>query len=197
MDQFWIKKDITNKYYRPEIPEDVKYRKIQKLTYENKLKQLLQDDCCLCFHGTTIWNAKSILESGEITARIDREGEGEGVLNTPGKIYVSTINNLWFTVNHHADLGNYKYPAGCVFVIKPTSEEEYNSAKESNLISNVDFKKFPNILKAIITTPENIDKVKSWLQSSGIDVNPDIVKDYNDSIDYLSKINCGLEEKIL
>ena len=34
MDQFWIKKDKTNSFLRPEISEDIKYRKIQRLKYK-------------------------------------------------------------------------------------------------------------------------------------------------------------------
>lgn len=187
MDQYWIKKDKTNSFCRPEISEDIKYRKIQRLKYEDELKKVLPSECNFCFHGTTIWNTKSILESGEITARIDRDGEGDDVLNTPGKIYVSTLNNIWFTVKYHADLGNYKYPAGCIFVITPQNAEEFKSARQSNLIENVDFKKQPERLKCIITTPENMDRVKEWIKSSNLKLNPNIVVDYNESINWLLK----------
>lgn len=182
MDQFWIKKDPTHSFCRPEIAEDVKYRKIKKVTFEDELKKVLSKDCNFCFHGTTIWNTKSIIDSGEISAQIDREGLGEETLNTPGQIYVSTLNNLWFTVKHYADLGNYKYPAGCIFVISPQSEEEFKSAKEHNLIANVNIKEQSDRIKAIITTPENITRVQNWINESKLHLNRDIVVDYEQAI---------------
>lgn len=188
MDQFWIKKDPTNSFCRPEMTEDVKYRKIQKVTFEDKLKRSLPQDCDFCFHGTTIWNTKSIIDSGEISAQIDREGQSEEVLNTPGQIYVSTINNLWFTVKHYADLSNYKYPAGCIFVISPKTQEEYNSAREHNLIANVSLKNEPQRIKAIITTPENISRVQNWIESRKLNISSNIVIDYNQSIEVLKKV---------
>ncbi|MBQ8615322.1 MAG: hypothetical protein IJ415_02010 [Clostridia bacterium] len=182
MDQFNIKRDKTNKFLRSINKEDVKYRKIKRMTFEKELKMVLGDECLFCFHGTPIWNAQKILQSGNISAEIDRFGAGEDILNMPGQISVSTINNLWFTVQHHADLLNFKYPAGCIFVILPKNEEEIKSSREKNIIANVDFKQNPERLKAIITTPENVEKVKFWIKEYGLNVKTNIVVDYDEFI---------------
>jgi len=171
------KDDLTFK--RPRNMEDVKYRKIVQVTFEKQLKEIVGEDCNLCFHGTPIWNAKEIIDSGKITAMIDRVGDGEYILPMPGQISVSTINNLWFTIKYHADLFNYNYPAGCIFVIKPKNKNEIKSSKENNAISNIYFDKEPERLVAIITTPENIELVKSWISKSNLKISPDIVVDYN------------------
>ncbi|MBQ7798621.1 MAG: hypothetical protein IJ371_05810, partial [Clostridia bacterium] len=134
-----------------------------------------------------IWNAKEILQSGNISALIDRIGEGENVLPMPGQICVLTMNNLWFTIKYHADLYNYNYPAGCIFVIKPKDKKEIKSSREENTISNIYFDREPERLKAIITTSENIGRVKTWIKESKLNINANIVVDYNEFLIQVSK----------
>ncbi len=177
-DGYGFKKN-DEKFKRKRNAEDIRYRKIQLVNFEKKLKQIMPKDCELCFHGTPIWNAEEIIKSGNISALIDRIGASNHVLNSPGKISVSTINNLWFTIKHHADLYNYDYPAGCIFVITPDNEKEIKSAHEKNEINNVYFDKQPQRLKAIITTPENVVLVKSWINQSKLKIDDNIVVDYN------------------
>lgn len=196
MDQFRIKYDSSQEFLRSEIPEDIKYRKIKKMTFEDELKKVLPKDSNLCFHGTTIWNTRDILESGTITSRMDREGYDFEQVNIPNQISVTTINNLWFTVKQFADLSNYKYPAGSIFVISPKDEREYLSARDNNLIDNVDFLYSPDRLKAIITTPENVLRIQSWLEKSKINVNSNIVVDYDQAISLLSGIARSNDELI-
>ncbi|MFQ6724456.1 MAG: hypothetical protein ACLRFE_03920 [Clostridia bacterium] len=157
--------------------QDVAYRKKVKLTFEKRLKDILPQNYNLCFHGTPIWNCKQILKSGNISSLADRVGERENILPIHNKIYVSTINNLWFTIRYHADLSNYNYPAGCIFVIEP-KDDEIKSSKHQNIINNIYFDKEPKRLKNIITTPENIDLVKSWVMESGLKINDSIVVNY-------------------
>lgn len=186
-DKYGNKVDDKN-FKRPSNKEDIKYRKTILLTFEKRLKQELSEDCTLCFHGTPIWNAKQIIESGNISALIDREGCGENVLPMPGQISVSTINNIWFTIKYHADLYNYNYPAGCVFVIEPKNEEEITSSREHNVIRNIYFDKEPERLKAIITTHENVEVVKAWVKASGFNICSDIVVDYDEFILFAQNI---------
>ena len=115
-DEYGNKKDDVS-FKRPANKEDIKYRKTVQVTFEKRLKEIVGKDFELCFHGTPIWNAIEIVKSGNITALIDRVGAGEYVIPNPGKISVSTINNIWFTLKYHTDLYNYNYPAGCIFVI--------------------------------------------------------------------------------
>ncbi|MBQ8522418.1 MAG: hypothetical protein IJ458_01995 [Clostridia bacterium] len=180
-DKYGFKKDDIS-FKRLASKDDIKYRKIVQVTFEKRLKEVLEKDCTLCFHGTPIWNAKEIIKSGNITSLIDRIGPKENVIPNPGKISVSTINNLWFTIKYHADLFNYDYPAGCVFVIQPKDEDEIKSSRENNEINNIYFDKQPERLKAIITTPENINLVRSWIDESNLKINNQIVVDYDEFI---------------
>lgn len=189
MDQFRIKKDKNNEFLRPVMIDDIRYRRIKRVQFEDQLKNALPRDCDLCFHGTTIWNTRDIIKSGIISARIDREGYDFDQVNIPNQISVTTINNVWFTIKQFADLDNYKYPAGCIFVISPLNLEEIISSRDKSLIGNVDFRSRPDRIKAIITTPENIERVREWIRTSDISLDPKIVVDYDESIDYLKNIN--------
>ena len=177
MDQFNIKKP-EKEFFRPRTSDDSKYRRIQKATFSEKLQNILPKTSTLCFHATTIWNTKNILESGYISAAADR---GKNIIDTnscAGKISVTTIDSLWFSVKQFADLSNFDYPAGCIFVLTPKDKEEFLAAKSQHLISNVYFDKESHRLQNIITTPENIERVRKWVQASPLNLNPDIVVDY-------------------
>lgn len=196
MSQFRIKKDYTNSFQRPVNKDDLKYRRVQLATFESRLKDALPESCILCFHGTTIWNTQQILKSGIISAQIDREGAGEDVLDMPGKISVSTLHNVWFTIKEFADLTNYKYPAGCIFVIAPKNDDEIKTSQNNNYISNVDFKCEPERLKAIITTPENINNVSQWVADSNLNIKPSIVIDYDNFINQVKEYYPNFQNSI-
>ena len=180
-DEYGFKKNDIS-YKRPINKQDVRYRKIVQVTFEKRLKEVIPDDCTLCFHGTPIWNAKEIIQSGNISALVDRVGQGDNIIPNPGKISVSTIHNVWFTIKNHADLWNYEYPAGCIFVVKPRDKEEIRSSTEENIINNIYFTQDPERLTAIITTPENIELVKKWLEESSLKINSNIVVDYDEFV---------------
>ncbi len=190
MDQFNIKKDLSFK--RPWNHEDVKYRKIQSLKFEDNLKKELDETSEFCFHGTPIWNTEKIIKSKNISAEADRLGKTPEGLDISGYIYVSTMKNLWFTIKNHSDLLNFDYPAGCIFVIKPKNKTDIQTARTKNIIKNVDFNKSPEILKAIITTPENIDRVKNWIIESEIKVQADIVMNFEEFLNFAKVKNKDL-----
>ena len=128
------------------------------------------------------------MKSKNISAEVDRVGKKEDGLDISGYIYVSTMKNLWFTVKNHSDLLNFDYPAGCIFVIKPKDKIDIKTAETNNIIKNIDFATDPERLKAIITTPENIERVKTWVKESGIQIEEDIVMDYEDFINYVKNL---------
>ena len=103
MDQFWIKKDPTNSFRRPENPEDIRYRKIKRMTFEDELKSALPKSCDLCFHGTTIWNTKAIIESGEIKNFFDNLGE----INT----FTEAVSKGEIAFNEHLQKCGFTYSA--------------------------------------------------------------------------------------
>lgn len=172
-DKYGIKVN-DNTFKRTPIKDEIRYRKIKRLTFEKDLQQVLPSDCELCFHGTPIWNTQKILQSGNISSMADKPSKDED------KIYVTTIEKVWFTIRHFADLGNYAYPAGCIFVLTPKDEEEIKSSREQNKINSVNFECECDRLKAIITTPENLKLVKQWVKQSGLNIDESIVVDYDE-----------------
>lgn len=187
MDQFEIKKDPTNAFRHEPTKEDAKYRRVQKASFAEKIEKLLPKNYPLLFHGTTIWNAKEILSSANISAEIDRKDKSEDVLDMSGKISVTTVESLWWTVKEFADLANFNYPAGCIFVLLAKDKEEFEMAVSTKSIQNVDFGAEPERLKNIITTPENVSRVKEWLSQSDIVVESDIVVDYDEFLSIAQK----------
>lgn len=175
MNQFLIKKDPSGRFRRDKFNEDIKYRKKVRMVIDMEFQEALGSDCKFLFHGTPIWNAESIIATGEIRS-FDESGE----------IYVSTISNVWFTTKHHADLLNYDFPAGCIFVIEPQTQSEFEHAKQYNQIQPVDFNKTPDRLRAVITTPENISRVNGWLKSSPAKIANVPVVDYFSACEVLS-----------
>lgn len=178
MNQFLIKKDPSGRFRRDRFNEDIKYRKKVRMVIDMEFQEALGSDCKFLFHGTPIWNAESIIATGEIRS-----------FDESGKIYVSTIFNVWFTTKHHADLLNFDYPAGCIFVLTPKSDLEFKCAMDYNQIEPVDFICDPTRLRAIITTPENIDRVTGWMNLSPAKFSGVNVVDYFSALEMLPDEN--------
>lgn len=157
------------------------------MTYEDELKKILPSSCDYFFHGTTIWNAIEILKTNQITAEIDRDKNANEPLNMSGFINVTTLDNVWFTIKQFADLSNYNYPAGCIFVLSPTSEKEFLLAKKSNKINNI-HNLYPNRLIAIISTAESCKILKDAVHNLKIDIDHQKFKTYEDFLEE-NKIN--------
>ena len=163
--QLW--QDKAN-FIRPEDPQDVMYRCRQYKEFSKLAKEVVPLDLHLCFHGCPITAAKHILEDGALLSSVDRVGfstsqDGED------QISVTTINDVIITVQDYCSLMEYELPAGCIFAILPKDENEISTSKNSLLIGNVSFKEHPERLYAIITTPENIERVTEWAKKSGVD----------------------------
>ena len=176
---------IENIYFlRPSNIEDMKYRDRQYKDFPNQIKENLPDDLHLCFHGCPINTAKHIIEDGEISSSVDRLGT-ETSYDESDQISVTTKNTIETTVQGYSGLTGGEYPAGCIFVITPKDESEIASSESSMIIENVDFKKEPDRLYSIITTPENIERVSEWAKQAGIDISK--IHDYDDFIQMFSK----------
>lgn len=125
----------------------------------------------LCFHGTTIFGAKNILLSNTISSGADRLGrstsfDGPGEISVTNKDTVETSVGIYMRLND-----NYCYPAGCLFVIKAKDKDEYDKMPSKWTIKNVDFRKNPERLVSVITTPENLETVRTWAKDGNIDIN--------------------------
>jgi len=161
-----IKDQLT--FLRPANEEDMRYRLRQYDEFHKIMKECIPEDLPLRFHGCKIYTAKYIIESGEISSSVDRLGI-ETSYDITGQISVTTKDTLQTTVQGYAGLnGTYELPGGCIFVLYPKDEFDAESGK-SMLMENVNIRKEPNRLFAIITTPENIEIVKNWCQEYDID----------------------------
>ena len=122
------------------------------------------------FFGTDIFGAKHILESGQISSGVDRLGHATS-FDPRGKISATNKDTVDTSVGTYMNLtANFLYPAGCLFVVKPKDKTEYDQLSSTGwMIDNVDFKTNPDRLVAIVTTPENIERVNGWAQKSNID----------------------------
>ena len=155
-------------FIRPANIEDIEYRTRQYKEFSEIIEEFLPDDLPLRFHGCPIYNAKKIIESGEISASSDRVGFNTSY-DVTGQISVTTKYSLPITVQSYAGLmGNYNMPAGCIFVVLPKDDNDRESG-ESLLMGNVNFKEEPSRLYAIITTPENINMVSKWCKENNVD----------------------------
>ena len=140
----------------------------------------------LCFHGTTIYGAEGIINSGEISSSVDRNGVASSY-DTDNQVSVTVLKTLETTIDGYAGLEDAELPAGCVFVVTPKDEEDIKSAKNSMMIKNVNFKEDPSRLVAILTTEESAFLVRSWCRNNGIDEK--VVLTYEQFLDKQKELN--------
>ena len=161
------------RFLRPSSKKDITYRQNAFQFFPAWARENIADEDCLAFHGTTLANTERILSSGRIISGKDRwsiHTSGDDA----GEISVATKDFLGVSMKRHMDLietyRDYErfVPAGCLFVLN-IDQKEYQLAKDQLQIHNVQLKKNPKILHAVITTPENINRVKWWMQKNDFD----------------------------
>lgn len=157
-------------FLREPTKEDIQYRDRQRREFPQKAANL-SEDMMFCFHGTVLKGAKHILSSGEISSGADRTGRATS-FDPPGLISVTNKDTVDTSVGTYMNIDlSYCYPAGCLFVVTPANKGEYDALSSTGwMIKNVDFKTQPDRLVSVVTTPENIDRVKMWAQRGGVDV---------------------------
>jgi len=153
--------------------------------FPSKLREVMPNSN-LCFHGTTIYGAEGIINSGEISSSVDRNGVASSY-DTDNQVSVTVLKTLETTIGGYAGLEDAELPAGCVFVVTPKDEEDIKSAKNSMMIKNVNFKEDPSRLVAILTTEESAFLVRSWCRNNGIDEK--VVLTYEQFLDKQKKLN--------
>lgn len=182
-------------FFRPNTWEDIEYRKKIVVDYPNKLKETLSPNFDLRFHSTSIGFAKQIIQSKEISSTPDRYDRY--IKNSDGKdvISVSNRDDLSRTIHSYANLTLYTkaLPAGCIFALLPKDKEDASHYTQS-VMSKVDFKQNPEQLFGICTTPENIQKVKEWMNETGL--NPDIVYTFEEFLNVV-RLRSSIEDEKL
>ena len=107
--------------------------------------------------------------------------------DSSGQISVTTSDTISTTINGYSGLLDNEYflPAGCIFVVLPKDEEDAK-AGNSMLMGNVNFKESPDRLVAIISTPENMNRIIYWTTENNID--SDKVFTYDGFVEYLKSM---------
>lgn len=152
-------------YLRPSSAEDANYRVDVYNEFAEAVKETIPDDIPFRFHGTPIYFAKEILKSGEISCSEDRLGYSTSH-DLKGHISVTTKETIVTTIGSYINITDFSMPAGCIFVLLPSEED---GRLISDQMKKVDFKRNPDVLVAIITTPENLPRLKSWCTKYQID----------------------------
>ena len=162
-------KSILNNIREP-FDEDIEYRKYIMSGFIKEVEENIPDELHLCFHGCPIYTAKDIISDQMISSSVDRIGT-ETSYDTSDQVSVTTKDTIVTTLDGYSDVHslNYVIPCGVVFVIRPKNDYEVESSR-CMLITTVDFRD-ENRLEAILSTPENIDKLRKWCINSNLDSN--------------------------
>lgn len=154
------------KFLRIGNQEDADYRMDIYSNFHKAVQEKINNDIPLRFHGTPIYFAREIIRSGSISSSQDRLGYKTSE-DLCGHFSVSNIVNLQVTIKCYTHLTDFSMPAGCVFVLLPGIFNR--RLLFGNQMKSVNFRKKPWELVAIMTTPENVERVKSWCVESGVD----------------------------
>lgn len=191
-------KTAKSDFMRPNTTQDIQERKnalenvtksIQRLDKNNQLN--------LRFHSTNITATQSIIKSGGIIASVDRlNGYQFDTGNNSNEIAVTDISSMQHSVESWTDLQSYNenMPAGCMFVLKPSSQAEIDMINH-RCMNNVYFGDGSDRLVAIVTTSENLPMVQKWMEQQGYDKN--VVTTFDNIGDYIKeKFNIKEKETI-
>lgn len=174
-------------FIRPNNPEDIQERDYWRENFYPKFLEAIPDGMDLRFHGTPIYNAKAILESGGIFSSVDINEGHRASTDLSGEISTSSVQSLdrtlqgWF-----ADMGAYisGLPCGCIFALNPRTEKD-QELKKYDAMESVNFKEHPEQLYGIFTSKENIPNVRNWLENAGFD--PDMASTFEGFLERLDK----------
>lgn len=157
---------------RPRQTEDITYRDWARENLGPAIREATPTGLPLRFHGAPIYAARDIIASGGISSSVDRLGI-ETSYDVADQISVTTPDSIEVSLDSYTGLSqdNYFTPAGCLFAVLPATHEDVEAGKVSMLMGNVDFKEHPEQLVGIMTTPENVNRVKEWTNIAGLDPN--------------------------
>jgi hypothetical protein len=171
------------KFLRKNTQADMDYRDEQMHTFTKKLEKTLPDSEGLIFHASPIYNAEKIIKSGRIISGRDLWGFATSG-DPKGKFSATTKEQLETSVLGHSDLNAFIgfLPAGVIFVLKAQNDAEYQMAKDDAYMKNVNFKQNPAHLYGLISTPENLPRLKIWMNEQN---HPQPIYDYNGFIKHI------------
>lgn len=166
-----LKSKLT--YMRENNKDDLEERNKIRKTYSKLIKEMIPDDTPIVFHGVNnIGVVEQIIKSGGLFSCDDR---GISDRSFASGIDVSYKNNISVTLEFADPSINDFMPYGAIFVFKPLDSEIDRVIKTGEStevlggLSSVNFRNEPDRLYGIITTTENLARVKEWCKKYGFD----------------------------
>lgn len=159
------------------------------------VKNTFPDGFPIVFHGTkNIGTVREILRTGGL---LTPEQRNVSMTSFACVIDVTYKDNITVTCDF-ADSGyNTFMPYGAIFAFKPAEHEienvisTGNSTEVAEGVDGVSFVDEPDRLFGIITTPENIDRVREWCKQNSID--PNKVFTHSAFIEKYKELNYSVE----
>ena len=174
------KKTVSNlkykkDYMRENNEEDINEREKIRKTYPKLVKEMIPDKTPIVFHGVSnIGIVEEIIKSGGL---LSCEEQGISNRSFASDIDVCYKDNIRVSVDFSNSSYNEYMPYGAIFAFRPLDSEidkvikTGDSSEVLGGVSSVNFKNEPDRLYGIITTKENITRVKKWCLKYGIDHN--------------------------
>ena len=141
-------------------------------SFPKQVKECFKGDFPIVFHGTNnIGTVREILKTGGL---LTPEQRGVEMKSFASQIDVTYKDDIHVSCEF-AEPGRASFmPYGAIFAFKPQDDEVENVVSTGNSsevaggVNGVSFREEPDRLYGIITTPENLERVKGWCNEHGI-----------------------------
>ena len=185
----------TIEFMRPIDTQDEQSRIRIYQEFPKIVRDLFPDGFPIVFHGTNnIGTVRQILKTGGL---LTPEQRNESMTSFASAIDVTYKSNIRVSCEF-ADAGSSSFmPYGAIFAFRPQNDEieraisTGDSSEVAQGVNGVNFVNEPKRLYGIITTPENIERVKEWCEQYSID--PNKVFTHNLFIEKYKELNQALE----
>lgn len=178
-------------YMREDNEVDSEKRSSLFTNYSKIIDSIIPNDIPMVFHGNNnIGIIESILESGGLSTPEERN---ESYHSFATQVDVAAKKNIQVPLQF-AEPGEKSYmPYGAIFAFMPKEEERENVLKTGmgtevfGGVSGINFRNEPDRLIGIITTEENINRVREWCIKYG--VSPDKVFTHESFVEAMKKFD--------
>ncbi len=171
--------------------EDVEYRMRMRKNFAGQVREAVPDDLHPVFHGSNnLGIVRQIIRTQGLKTPDQR---GESMTSFANQVDVTTKADIQTSCDF-AESNSYWMPYGAIFAFLPKPEEEAavredeiaGSSEVFGGVDGVDFKEQPERLLGIITTPENLNKLRGWCDEAGLDASK--VLTHGDFIKLMQKL---------
>ena len=167
---------LKGKYHnlRVSIPDDTVERKKILKEYSKLIDEVIPDDVPLVFHGNNnIGLVEQIMKSGGLFTPEER---GVGFRSFASQIDVAYKKDIHVPLEYADPMQDFILPYGAIFVFFPKENEiekvlKTYGSEVAGGVQSINFKTETDRLFAIITTKENIQRLKKIACEVGIDEN--------------------------